>query len=139
MSTASENKDVVRQFFEEVVAKDRLDLLDTVAAADMIDHTAPELGWSPGRKGFSEHVQWVHKGVSDRVVTVDDLVAEGDRVVVYWTLAGRHTGDFFVPATGRTFSASAISVCTLKDRQIVEYNVMPDALGLLQQLGAVPT
>ncbi|MFT3852947.1 MAG: ester cyclase [Ilumatobacteraceae bacterium] len=138
MDDTEANKRVVRQFFEEVVANGRLDLMDELVAADVFNHTAAASGWVPGRPGFVQEVRWVHDGVSDRAVEVDDMIAEGDRVVAYWTLSGVHTGDFFVPATGRTFSAKAISLCTLEDGQIVEYDVMPDALSLLQQLGALP-
>jgi predicted ester cyclase len=71
---------------------------------------------------------------------VDDLLAEGGRVVAYWTLQGTHTGEFFgVPATGREFTGTAVSRISFENGQITEYMVRPDALGILQQLGAIPS
>jgi predicted ester cyclase len=136
MGDIEANKRMVRDFYEKVVAGRDIGLLKSLVAEDMFDHGAQEMGWAPGRAGFVEHIEWVHAGVSDIAVTVDDLVAEGHRVVAYWSLSGVHTGDFFVPATQRSFTATAISILTFRDSQLIEYKVQPDALGLLQQLGA---
>jgi len=65
---------------------------------------------------------------------VDDLLAEDSRVVVYWTLRGRHTGEWFgVPPTGRDLTGTAISRVTFDDGQVTDYLVRPDVFGLLQQ------
>jgi predicted ester cyclase len=68
-------------------------------------------------------------------VSVDDLVAEGDRVIVFWKIEGVHVGTIFgVPATGKRFTGHSISWLTVKDGQVVRYNVLPDRLGIIQQL-----
>ena len=139
MTVSEDNKLLTRRFYEEVVAKGQVELLDTLAAADIFDHAAEEMGWAAGRAGFVEHIQWLHGGVSEPVVTIEDLIAEGDCVVAYWTCSGTHSGDFFgVPATGKTFVATAVSRLTFKDGQLIDYMVRPDALSVLQQLGAIP-
>ena len=140
MTSTNRNKELVRRFYEQVVAGGHVELLETLAASNMIDHTAAEAGWPEGRAGFVQHVKWVHGAITDRDVSVDDLVAEGDRVVAFWTLNGVHSGEFFgVPATGKQISATAVSVLTIEDDQIAEYVVRPDVLSLLQQLGAFPS
>jgi predicted ester cyclase len=140
MSGMEENKQLTRTFYDEVVAKGRVELLDTLAAPDMVDHAAEVMGWKPGRDGFVQHIEWLHGAVSSVNVTVDDLLAEADRVVAYWTLQGTHVGEFFgVPATGREFTATAVSRLSFVNGQIVDYLVRPDALGILQQLGALPS
>lgn len=86
-----------------------------------------------------QHVEWLHGSVSDIRIAIDDMVAEGDRVVVYWTLSGTHTGEFFgVPATNKTFTATAVSLLTFAEGLLSEYMVRPDALSVVQQLGAAP-
>lgn len=135
-----DNKQLVRRFYDEVVTQGQTDLLDTLATVDLLDHSAETMGWAQGRAGFVQHIEWLHAGVSDIEVSIDDLIAEGDRVVVYWTLSGNHTGEFFgVPATGRALKATAVSLLTMTDGQLTEYMVRPDALGVLQQLGTIPT
>src|SRR3954454_8687479 len=110
MSGTETNKQLAQTFYDEVVAKGRVELLDTLASPDMVDHGAAAMGWKPGRDGFVQHIEWLNSGVSSINVTVDDLLAEGDRVVVYWTIQGTHTGEFFgVPATGREFTGTAVS------------------------------
>jgi predicted ester cyclase len=67
--------------------------------------------------------------------TVTDTVAEGDRVVVYWTIEGVQRGEVFgAPPSGRRFVGQSISTITFRDGRIVEYGVLPDRLGILQQL-----
>ena len=136
MSSSEENKQLTQAFYDEVVAKGRVELLDTLAAPDMVDQGAAVMGWKPGRVGFVQHIEMApRRGLESINVTVDDLLAEGDRVVAYWTLQGTHIGEFFgVPATGRDFTATAVSRLSFKNGQIVDYLVRPDALGILQQV-----
>ncbi len=94
MTVTEDNKLLTRKFYEEVVARGRVDLLDTLASTDIFDHAAKASGWAPGRAGFVQHIEWLHGGVSEPTVTIEDLIAEGDRVVAYWTLSGTHSGDF---------------------------------------------
>jgi predicted ester cyclase len=139
MSTTAENKQTVRTFYSEVAAKGRTELLETMAQPDMIDHGGTAMGWREGRDGFVDHINWLQNAVSEIDITVDDLIGEDNRVVVYRTLRGVHVGDLFgVPGTGRKFTGTAISLFTFKDGKIAEYLVRPDALGILQELGAIP-
>jgi predicted ester cyclase len=135
-----DNKQLVRTFFADVVEKGQVGLLDDLTAADMVDHLAEDMGWKPGRDGFVQHIEWLHSAVSVSEVTVDDLIAEGDRVVAYWTLRATHTGDLYgVPATGREFTGTAISRITLSEGRITDYLVRADVFGVLQALGAIPS
>jgi steroid delta-isomerase-like uncharacterized protein len=70
---------------------------------------------------------------------VDDLIAEGDKVVARWRAEGTHTGSFQgVPPTGRRASITGITIFRLRDGKIVEEWGESDMLGLLQQVGALP-
>ncbi|WP_019071751.1 ester cyclase [Streptomyces hokutonensis] len=123
------NKSVARRYFEEFVDGRRLDVLDEIVAADAADETRVGAGGT----GTREHAEWLWENVED--VHVSDLLAEGDRVIVFWTIEGLHTGNIFgVPATGKPFTGQSISWLTVREGRIVRYNVLPDRLGIIQQL-----
>jgi steroid delta-isomerase-like uncharacterized protein len=139
MDDLEAHKALVRRFFDEVVGTGRVELMESLVAADIVDHSRTP-GWGPGRAGFAQHLQSLHDGISDASLTVDDLIAEGSRVVCYWTLHATHSGTFFgVPATGKRFNGTAVSLLTIEHHQIVEYSVRADVFNLLQQLGVVDT
>jgi len=71
---------------------------------------------------------------------VEDLVAEGDRVVARWTSSGTHKGDFQgIPPTGKHVETSGITIFRIENGKIVEEWSESDVLGMLQQLGAIPS
>ena len=75
----------------------------------------------------------------DLHVTIEDVVAEGDRVVVRTTYTGTHQADLQgIPATGKTVSESAITIFRLANGKIAEGWLVADNLGLMQQLGVIP-
>jgi len=76
----------------------------------------------------------------DYNVSIDDLIAEGDRVAARFTMRGTHTGADFLglPASGRKINVTGISIFRIADGKIAEHWANEDALGLLQQLGAMP-
>lgn len=77
--------------------------------------------------------------VSDRVDTIEDLIAKGDRVWAVWTMRGTHTGQLFgIPATGRPIEILEAGIWRLADGLVVEAWFFGDELRLLRQLGVVP-
>jgi len=81
-----------------------------------------------------------YEAFSDLQRPVDDLVAEGDKVVARWTSVGTHDGSFQgIPPTGKTVKTTGITVFRLADGKIVEEWSESDMLGMLQQLGAIPS
>jgi steroid delta-isomerase-like uncharacterized protein len=134
MSTDS-NKAVARRLYEEVISRRRPELLAEIVAADAVDETAGVTG----RAGFYRHLQALWETVENVTASVTDLIAEGDRVVVFWRMEGTQRGPLFgVPPSGRSFTGRSISWITFRDGQIVRYNVLPDRLGIIQQLGGTP-
>jgi predicted ester cyclase len=70
---------------------------------------------------------------------VEDIVAEGDRVVVRWSNSGRHVGDFLgMPPTGHSYAIAGIDIYRIEDGQLAEHWHVIDQLAMLQQLGLVP-
>jgi len=132
----AENKAAVRRFFEEVWNAGDEGAIDRFLAADTVGND-PEFG--TGREAF--RAQWTRwrAAFPDIHFAVEDLVAEGDKVVSRWRMTGTQTGAFMgIPATGRRVSVAGMSLDRLRDGQIVEGCDAWDALGLRQQLGALP-
>ncbi|MQY28435.1 ester cyclase [Nocardia aurantia] len=130
------NKAATRRFYEEVVSQGRLEVLDEIIADDGRDTANPAAG-VVGRQGFVEHITWLRDNVEGVTATVDDLIAEEDRVVAYWTIDGVQRGELFgVPdsGAGRRFTGVSISTIRFRDGRIVEYSVLPDRFGIVAQL-----
>jgi len=138
MST-EENKALVRRFFEEVFNQKRLERADEFVAWDYLDHAAlPEQG--PGLEGAKQQRWAVYfAAVPDLHATIDDLVAEGDKLTVRFTVEGTQQGKLLgVPPTGKHFRVSAICIYRLAEGKFAETWEQTDLLGLMQQLGVLP-
>ncbi|GAA0403378.1 ester cyclase [Microbispora corallina] len=136
MSTTETNRAVAKRFYEEAVTRGRLEVLDEIIADDATDAAGPA-GGNRGRAGFVQHITWLRSAVEGVTATVTDTVAEEDRVVVYWTIEGVQRGEVFgAPPSGRRFTGQSISTIRFRDGKIVEYAVLPDRLGIVQQLTA---
>ncbi len=133
-----QNKKVVRRFYEVVFDKKRVDLTNDLFAWDYVDH-APAPGQSPGLEGAQQKWAMVIAATPDLHVQIEDIVAEGDRVVVRWTYEGTHRGPLMgIPPTGKHFRTSGISISRLAEGKIAENWDEVDRLGWLQQLGVIP-
>jgi steroid delta-isomerase-like uncharacterized protein len=132
-----QNKAVVRRFFEASDADDQA-AFDEVLAPDLVVHY-------PGAPGPLDRATFLQMGnmmlaaFSERQYTVEDQVAEGDKVATRLTWRATHSGDFQgLPATGTRVAVSGITVERIRDGKIVERWVSLDQLGMMQQLGLIP-
>ena len=133
----TENKEVVRRLYEEVFNKRDLGQLDQLAAADYIEHD-PLPGQGVGLQGLRDRVSALIGGL-DPTFTIEDVIAEGDRVAVRWTNSGTNVGDFLgIPATGRSFSVPGIDIYRLENGKLAEHWHVVDMYGQLIQLGLLP-
>jgi predicted ester cyclase len=137
MST-EENKAVVRRYLEEVVNRDNRDTAREVLAPAVVWH----LPGLPDLRGLAgdEQLNAMFRGpFPDAHVTVDDMVAEGDKVSTRLSYRGTHLGEFQgMPATGKSFVMCGMQVARIAEGKLVEAWALPDMLGLLQQLRAIP-
>lgn len=117
---ATENKAIVRRVFEEAFNGNTPDLLDELAAPGFVDHD-PIPGQPPGVPGVKYVVGTLHTAYPDLRFTIEDLLGEGDKVAIRWTLHGTHTGPFLhLPPTGAPIAETAIVIFRLADGKIVE-------------------
>jgi steroid delta-isomerase-like uncharacterized protein len=138
MST-EENKAIVRRY-QEAYNTNNLDALNEIVASDFVSHSlAP--GLPAGLQGGNLMHQMAMAAMPDYHISNEDLIAEGDRVVARFTMTGTHTGAEFLglPPSGRQITMTGISIFRLANGKIVEHWANEDALGLLQQLGAMST
>ena len=137
MST-DENKALYRRWFEEVVTGGNLVLAEELLAGGYTLHF-PGLPGPVDREGYTRLVAGFRAGFPDWRETVEDVIAEGDRVVVHVTGRGPDRGEFQgIPPPGRTVTATRIGIGRRQGGRIAEAWAAYDALGLLQQLGALP-
>ncbi len=137
MSTTVEqrNTELTRRFYAELVTGPHPGLLEEFVAEDAVDEAS---GGHGGREDFRAHLAWIAESAGKVTATVTDTVAEGDRVVAFWRIEGTHTGDLFgLPATGKPFTGHSVSTLTFRDGKLVHYRVLPDRLGIIQQLGGL--
>ena len=128
-------EEVVRRLHGELLASRDLDRLGQFFAEDFTSHNMPP-GLPQGIDGVRAFFQVFLDGLSEIEVTVDDLVADGDRVAVATTTAGVHTGELLgVAPTGRRVEVTGIDIVRV-DGKIVEHRGLTDTVGLLRQLGA---
>jgi steroid delta-isomerase-like uncharacterized protein len=131
MSTES-NKALVRRHYEEVLTGKNLVVIDELYAP-VIGLTS---GASMDREQFKAVAGMMHAAFPDVVVTVQDQIAEGDKVVTRWTAQATHLGDFMgIPATGKRVAAKAIHIHQIVDGRIAALWEEFDMFGLMQQLG----
>jgi steroid delta-isomerase-like uncharacterized protein len=92
-----------------------------------------------GPAGYLAIIHMMGGGFPDIQWTLEEMVAEGDKVAARFTMRGTHLGTFFgAPSTGKKIAVQALNICRLSGGQIIEETGQPDLLGLLQQIGAVP-
>lgn len=129
------NKDVIRRLLAEV-DRGNLDVVDAYYAPAYVDHTpSPIRSLAPGRDGVRQALALFHQAFPDTTHTIEDLVAEGDRVVARISARGTHTGELFGHApTGRVVTLTGITIYRIVEGRIAE-RWAEHGLGVLDQLG----
>lgn len=132
------NKVLVRRLMEEDISQGDAQVAAAIIHPDFVDHTNPP-GMQHGLEGHNAIVQLFRTVFPDLMWHIDDLIAEGDKVVARTTMRGTHLGSFFgVPPSGKTVEMTGVHILRIADGRIIEHWGNNDDLGLMRQLGAVP-
>jgi len=132
--TPEKNKEAVRKLYEEILNTGKLDLLNQIVAEDFVG-----INGQKGPAAFAEPIKPLLVGFPNIQYAVEDLVAEGDRVVARFKWQGTHTGSFRgFAASQKEVTNKGIAIFQFKDGKIVQSWIETDRLGFLQQIGAVP-
>jgi len=134
-----DNKAIVRRYLEEAFNSRNVDLLDDLVSEHCVDHhLPPEL--PPGREGLKLWFNGAFAAFPDCQITVKDMVAEGDKVAIRFEFSGTHQGEFMgIPATGNQFSITGMALARISGGKLAEWWENADVMGMMQQLGVVPT
>jgi steroid delta-isomerase-like uncharacterized protein len=133
--SVEDNKTLARRSWE---VTDNLDLLDEVYAADFVWHEPDQD--IQGSEEARQFINMYKSAFPDLRVTVEDVLAEGDQAVTRWTIRGTHRGDLMGTApTERKIEFKGISIHRIEGGKIVEEWNGYDTLGVMQQIGAVPS
>jgi predicted ester cyclase len=131
-----DNKALVRRYFEAIDATSDENMLDEFLSPDFVDHN-PSPGCTPDVEGMKAAYRMFMHG-SPGTHTIEDMVAEGDKVVVRVTGRGTHSGELFgIPASGRDFTATGIAILRIENGSIVEHWSEVDMMGAMIQIGAI--
>ena len=129
---------VLRRLHAELLASRDPAVLDRFFAAGFVSHTNPP-GLPTGVEGVRQFFAMFQQAMPDAEVTIDELVADGDRAAVATTTTGTHTGEFFgVAPSGRRVHVVGIDMVRVRDGLIVEHRGLTDTVGLMRQLAAPP-
>jgi steroid delta-isomerase-like uncharacterized protein len=136
--TLEQNKEIARRFVEEVFVRQDPDAADELASLDFTPHSWGSV--QPGIENLKTAQQRVSAGLADARMEIHDVIAEGDRVAVSLTSHGRHAGDFMgMPASNREYAISETHIFRIRDGKVAEHWRDADMLGLLRQIGALPS
>ncbi len=136
---AEHNKDLIVRFVEELFNRGNMDIVGEIFAPDFIDHEQLPPGIPNGSEGVKVLTTMLRSAFPDFKATIDDILAEGDKVVIRMTWSGAQKGEFMgVPATGKRVSFGVIDIIRINNGKLVEHWGQMDSMSLMQQLGAIP-
>jgi len=136
---SAENKAIARRLYEEVWNKRRLELVDEIISPSHALHDSNALGSSIGPEAYKRTVARFITGFPDLRFSIEDAVAENEKLVVAWTISGTHEGEFMgISATHKKVSVDGITINHIVKGKIMDSYVSWDALGMFRQLGVAP-
>ena len=133
-----ENKAIVKRIVQEIWNERNLELADELIAPDYADNVSGD-GVPVGPEGYKDTVDGVRLSFPDFEITIDDMIAENDKVVLVWTFRGTHLGPMMgIPPTKNQIKFNGIYIDRFKEGKLVERSGQRDMFKLMSQLGAIP-
>jgi predicted ester cyclase len=137
---SEKNKALAARVPLEAFNQGKLEVIDELIADNSVDHGELPPGMPPGKEGVKLFVKALRSAFPDLKITLGLQVAEGDLVVQQATTTGTMKGAFAgMPPSGKKATWEAIHITRIKGDKIVEHWAVQDQLGMLQQLGFIPT
>jgi len=131
------NKALVRRYLEEVYNKKNMAAIDELIAPNFVAHA---YGPPTDREGYKQLLGLLFTAFPDYHLTVEDVVAEGDKVAVRFMWRGTHKGEFAgISPTSKQLTVAAMTIHRVEDGKVAETWGLVDRLGQMQQLGVVPS
>jgi steroid delta-isomerase-like uncharacterized protein len=137
--SAEQNKALTVRFVEQLFNRGNLSIVGEIFAPDFIEREQLPPGIPADAEGVKVLTTLLRSAFPDFKATIDDILAEGDKVVIRMTWSGTQKGEFMgVPATGKRVSFGVIDIIRITNGKVVEHWGQMDSMSLMQQLGAIP-
>jgi steroid delta-isomerase-like uncharacterized protein len=137
--STQENATVVRRFAEEVITQGDIDSSARFVWEDVVEQV-PLPGQGPGLEGLKDILRGMRSAFPDLNFAIKEQIAEGDKVASRFEWTGTHQQEFLgVPATGRQVRVWGVVIDRLEEGRIKDTRIIMDTLGLMMQLGALPS
>ena len=134
----SGNRAVVQRFLEEVINQGRLEQANEIVAEDFVE-LDPLPGQRQGREGLKDVIGMLRTAFPDMNWVVEEMIAEGEKVVTRFTWTGTQQGTFMgIPATGRSVVVKGVVIDRIVGGMMTDSRILMDTIGMMQQLGAMP-
>jgi len=129
---SNENIEIARSYLFDVWNAKKKDKIKDLIADNFVDHHYPP-GYPPGPEGAIKWVDYVTGAFPDINCGIEDIIAEGDKVVVRYILSGTHVGEFAgIPATNKKVSVAAVSIYYMENGKIAESWVISGLIGAIR-------
>ena len=136
---ADDNIAKTRRFMDGVFNKGNMKAAEEFMSASFVEHD-PFPGQGPGVEGFKQGMSAFRQAFPDLQIQVDDIFADGEKVVAKSTMMGTHKGTFMnMPPTGKQINVKGIDIVRMSGGKAVEHWGLFDSLTMMQQLGVIPT
>lgn len=136
---AQDNATIIRRFVDEIITQGNIDSAAQYVWEDVVEQVLLP-GQGPGLDGLKDILRAMRAGFPDIVFSIQEQITEGDKVASRFEWTGTHKGEFLgVRATGRPVHVWGIVIDRLKDGRIKDTRIIMDTLGLMSQLGALPS
>ncbi len=135
---AHDNATIVRSFVDEVITRGNIEAAAQFVWEDVVEQV-PLPGQGPGLDGLQDIIRAMRAGFPDIVFSIQEQIAEHDKVASRFEWTGTHHGTFLgIPATGRHVHVWGIVIDRLEDGRIKDTRIIMDSLGMMMQLGVLP-
>ncbi|MEO7117689.1 MAG: ester cyclase [Candidatus Limnocylindrales bacterium] len=137
--TLEQNKAIVRRFVDEIFVGGSEAAVDELLTDDFTPYTWPSAGKGDGKADLKAAIGRTSAALTDVEMTIDDLIAEGDKVAVRLTSKATQVGEFMrMPGSGKSYEIGEIHIFTIRDGKVCEHWHQADFMGMMKQLGATP-
>jgi len=138
--SVEQNKALFRRFVEEVLNNGNVSTIDELLAPNFVEREVLPPGTPGGREGVKQLTMMFRTAFPDFNVSIDDMIAEGDKIVARTTWNGTQKGEFMgIPPSGKRVSFDVIDIIRISDGKGVEHWGVMDSSAMMQQLGVIPT
>jgi len=138
-SAEEANTAAIKRFYEEVMAKGNMKVIDELVADNFVEHYAPDPQIPANKAGLKQMMGMFRTAFPDLQVTVEDIIAKGDKVWAYTTTRGTNKGEFMgMKATGKKIDVKGLDIVRFVDGKAVEHWGLNDDYTMMMQLGVIP-